>query len=118
MVKLVRGRRVLSPPRPCAGADNSTARTREMALEDLRRFRETMQARAQARRERRAAANAGGQGAGGPGSLGPVMQDLSGYLRGTPPQGKAAEQRSGHARPCQSGWGSMAWAVPCGALRL
>ena len=118
VVKLVRGHRALNPFAPCAGADGSTARTREMALEDLRRFRETMQARAQARRERLAAASAGGRGAGGPGSGGPATQDLYGYLRGAPPQGEAAEQTSGQARLCHSGWGTMAWAVPCGAPRL
>ena len=106
------------PRAPCAGADDTTALSREMALEDLRRFRETMLTRAQARRERRAAASAGGHSAGGPGSGGPAMQDLSGYLRGAPLQGRAAQQRSGHAGLCHSGWSSMAWVVSRGALRL
>ena len=106
------------PRAPCAGADDTTTRSREMALADLRRFRETMLTRAQARRERRAAAGAGGHGAGWSGSGGPAMQDLSEYLRGAPLQGRAAQQRSGHAGLCHSGWSSMAWVVSRGALRL
>eukprot|EP00891_Asterochloris_glomerata_P003629 jgi/Astpho2/3629/fgenesh1_pg.00058_%23_26_t len=103
-----------------AGANDSTARTREMALEDLRRFRETMQARAQARRERRAAASAAGQEAGGPGSGGPATQDLSGYLRGLPPQGFATLGGTAWPGLCHVVLGGFEAAVPaaCRAVYL